>query len=300
MKKNEIFVKDNEIIPEADWFELVEQWSKEKKNTSLEEIKGIIKESIIERAKKEKVGVMFSGGIDSSLIAKVLIDYLGKENVVLVSVGCYTEERKYPEDLGEAKKISKELDAEFHILELSHEETVEVFDQTIKILKEQGEEYVNSVNVSVGAVEVAAYNKFKELKIKEVFGGLGSEEVFAGYLRHENSEDLNKTSEESIKNMWARDLVREVAFAKHFKTNTHTPLMDEKLLSLTFSMPEECKKQGEDNKFAVRSLGNDLGLSNAFRKKRAAQYGSRTQAFLSKECNVRGYKKISECLRKWP
>lgn len=299
MTKNEVFIKNNKIIPKKEWDDLVSSWKEVEENPGLDDVKELIKKAIIERVTDKKVGVMFSGGIDSTLIAKVLADELGNKNVILVSVGCFDEGRKYPDDLVVAEKLADELGLELYKVELSHDETVNVFTETINLLRKEGEEYVNSVNVSVGAVEVAAFKKFNELSISEVFAGLGSEEVFAGYLRHESSEDLIDTSFESLKDMRDRDLVREVCLASHFKIKGRTPFMDENLLRLTFCMDKKIKLNNQENKVAVRELGKDLKLSNAERKKKAAQYGSRTQAFLSKECNIRGFDKISECLKKW-
>jgi asparagine synthetase B (glutamine-hydrolysing) len=298
MKKHELFAK-KELITKIEWDNHVDSWYKNDSSISEEQVKNTIKNAILSRIAEEKVGVMFSGGIDSTLIAKILIDEIGKENVVLVSVGCHDEGRKYPEDLEEAKVSAEELGAEWHAVILSEEETQKVFDKTISILREAGDEYVNSVNVSVGAVEVAAYKEFLRLGIKQVFGGLGSEEVFAGYLRHEQSENVKETSRQSLKDMFNRDLVREYHLAKHFSMISNAPFMDEELLKLTFCMPEAFKIHEGENKFLVRKLGEELGLGNAYRKKRAAQYGSRTQAFLEKICNKKGYKTIKECLQQW-
>lgn len=292
---NELFYS-NKLVTEKEWFDIIDNI--DGKGLEYPIIKEVIINGIKNRIKEKKVGIMFSGGVDSTIIAKVLIDKLGKENVVLVTVGCHDEGRKIPEDISIAQDIAEELGTNTNIILLSEEETLKIFDETIRILKMHDKGLINSVNVSVGAVEVAAYKFLKSLKIKQVFSGLGSEEIFAGYQRHEQTEDLNLLSKNSLKEMYARDLLRETLLSKHFNIKASTPFMDSELLNHVFGIKKELKI-GIDNKMAVRMIAKDLHLSNAFRKKKAAQYGSRTQQYLEKICKKKGFNNINDCLIQW-
>ncbi len=58
--------------------------------------------------------IAFSGGVDSSFLAKVAIDVLGKDNVLLVTATSST----YPQtEFNEAKKIAKQFDAKHKVVE---------------------------------------------------------------------------------------------------------------------------------------------------------------------------------------
>lgn len=292
---NELFYS-NKLVSEKEWLDIIDNI--DGKGLEYPAIRDIIINGIKNRIIENKVGVMFSGGVDSTIIAKILIDTLGKENVILVTVGCHDEGRKIPEDISIAQDIAKELGTSTNIILLNEEETIKVFNQTIGILRTHDKNLVNSVNVSVGAVEVAGYNFLKNNNIKQVFSGLGSEEIFAGYQRHEQTEDLNLLSKSSLKEMYARDLLRETLLSKNFDIRASTPFMDSELLNHVFGIKQELKI-GKDNKMAVRMLAKELNLSNAFRKKKAAQYGSRTQQYLEKICKKKGFNNINECLIQW-
>ena len=72
----EIFIKENNLIEKADWEKLIAsietkyEYLETNKERAKRKIRDLIEKSIISRADNlEKFGILFSGGVDSTLIA---------------------------------------------------------------------------------------------------------------------------------------------------------------------------------------------------------------------------------------
>ena len=263
-----------------------------------------------------RLGVLFSGGVDSTLIA-FLLKKAGVE-FTCITVGFQDGNAKEPEDVTESRKIAAELGFDHVVVLLNLEQVEELFKRTVKIL---GPELVNVVNVGVGAVEVAAFEKGRELHLTHYCGGLGSEELFAGYDRHEKAlaaggyPKLHDECIAGLENMYARDLRRDVAISKAYGVSISTPFLDEELVRYSLTIPPELKistsktftgrSRGDIpaektvKKLILREAAVALGLPEdaAYRPKRAAQYGSRTNNALTTLAAKRGFEFKDEYLR---
>lgn len=221
---------------------------------------------------QQKIGVLFSGGVDSTLIAFIL----KKNNIpfIAISVGFQDNNKKFPEDLEEARIIAKELNLDYQEIIIDINQAEKLVKETTNIL---GKDYSDVVNVGVGSVEVAGINKLVQLECTHVFSGLGSEEIFAGYDRHDKSENPHKECWFGLKSMFERDMVREYKITTHFQINPLVPFLDENLISYAMSIPSIYKINKEEKKIILRKSALLLGLNKefSFRPKRAAQYGSR-------------------------
>ncbi len=266
-----------------------------------------------------RIGVLFSGGVDSTLIA-LLLKKAGVE-FTCITVGFQDGNAKTPEDVVESERIAKELGFDHVVVLLNLEEVAALFKRTVKIL---GPELTNVVNVGVGSVAVAAIENGREHGITHYFGGLGSEELFAGYDRHEKALEAGgyaKLHDECIaglESMYARDLRRDAAIAKAYGVTVSTPFLDEELVRYSLTIPPELKisttktftgrSRGDIpvektvKKLILREAAVTLGLPEdaAYRPKRAAQYGSRTNNALTTLAAKRGYECKDEYLKGLP
>jgi len=135
--------------------------------------------------------------------------------------------------------------------------------------------------VSVGSVLYAAGKLALNDKANVLFGGLGSEEIFAGYQRHEEAlkqgfEALHKECWNGMKNMWQRDLKRDFLIAKNLGLKLKTPYMDPGLIKYAMQIHPMYKLDADNKKIILREVAEEIGLKRefAFRPKKAAQYGS--------------------------
>lgn len=316
---------DGHLIPEQKWlsfFEPLERTQTVAKQPTALIIKQL-QEHIVESVKKRipsnknnKVGVLFSGGVDSTLIAFLLkkagVDF------TCITVGFQDGNAKEPEDVVESTRIAKELGLTQTIVLLNLEQMHELFQRTVTTL---GPELTTVVNVGVAAVELAGFEKGKELGINYFFGGLGSEELFAGYDRHEKAlasggfAALHAECLAGLKGMYRRDLLRDAAIAKALGVTAATPFLDEDLIKFALTIPPEYKintsttftgrargdvpAERTVKKLILREAAVGLGLPEAaaYRPKRAAQYGSRTNNALSMLAARRGFRFKEEYLK---
>ena len=284
---NELYIKGNNLIPEGEWIELIDNLKTNKFINNKEEAKKVLKEKLTSAIKKriprERFGILFSGGVDSSFIAAVC-KHLGKE-FVCYTVGFQDEETKEPDDIIEAKKVAKELRFELKYKVYNLEEAKSIIQKTVKILKQKDK--IDVVNVGVGSVVLAVIELAKE---KYFMGGLGSEEIFAGYERHDKAENPHEECWSGLKKMWSRDLVRDSTLAKELNVTIRTPFLDKELIEYAMQLPVEWKISEEEKKIILREVAEEFLGEFAWRPKKAAQYGSCFDKAISKLARKEGFK----------
>jgi asparagine synthase (glutamine-hydrolysing) len=126
-----------------------------------------------------------------------------------------------------------------------------------------------------------------------VFSGLGSEEIFAGYQRHEQARNVNRECLQGLSMMWERDTYRDYTLSKHFKIKLKLPFLDDKLVRYALNIPGKHKINKEYKKIILRKIAEQIGVQKnvAWRKKKAAQYGSQSDKVLERLSKNKGLTK---------
>ena len=121
---------------------------------------------------------------------------------------------------------------------------------------------------------------------------MGSEEIFAGYERHELAENVTEECWNGLANMWERDFVRDYTLGKHFNAELMTPFLDKDLIVEAMKFPPKDKLDDDQKKIILRKIAEEEGLPDEFawRKKKAAQYGSKFDRILAKIAKKKGFK----------
>lgn len=281
------------LIPEKDWIkkiiELEKQANKEKKGKDKEKnnkkriTKTVLKKEIIESIQKnlpsKRFGILFSGGVDSTLIA--LVCKQAKADFICYSVGLENSP-----DLIWAAEIAKKYNFKLKTKVLKFDKMQKVFQKTKKMLN-----HVDTLSIGVGSVLSQAIELGKKDKINEFFTGLGSEEIFAGYHFHDEAKDVHKECWKRLKSMWHRDLKRDYAIANKLKIKLITPFLDENLIKTAMSIPATRKIDQKNKKIILREIAEGLGLAKkyAWRPKKAAQYGSYFDKCIEKLAKQKGF-----------
>lgn len=217
------------------------------------------------------VGVAFSGGVDSGIIAHVVKKYCPRATLLTVGV-------KGSMDLARAEKIAKKMKMKWVKKIISEKEIHEKFSRAEKILKTNDylQKTIGIVNLSVS--ELAARQK-----IKTLFVGSGADELFCGYAAFENvksnEEECERLRSEKVKNVFAHDVEREVKCANEFGVRVEAPFLDEKMMKEAMKIPAYINlrgKYGKLRKNALRTLGEKMGVLKEIvgEPKKAMQYGS--------------------------
>ncbi|MEK6960651.1 MAG: asparagine synthase C-terminal domain-containing protein [Nanoarchaeota archaeon] len=246
----------------------------------------------VRRRSDGKIALLLSGGVDSSLLA-VLLKKLGA-NFRSFCVGLPDSP-----DMDWSARLAAHLDIPLERVIIRSDEVEGIIDSLRPLLKDCVYPGQNlSVLFGVSAVEWAGLDAISRAGFKTVMGGLGSEEIFAGYSRHGLAKDINAECWSGLESMWGRDLVRDSILASRFNIRLSTPFLDPDLIRVAMAIPGEKKIVGDMKKYCLREAAVRLGLPRefAFRPKQAAQYGSYIDKAIERIMRKNGFKKKFEYL----
>ena len=222
-------------------------------------------------AREDRIGVAFSGGIDSALLAKICSD-LGKE-VVLITAG-------FPgsHDLEFSKLIAEKLRLPIHAVVIDALE----FQKDLKRI------FGETVCRNTSHVENCLAYSFiaraaSEQGLSVVLSANGCDELFCGYngyrLVYENGvHAVLKLMDEKIAN--ELELVREIsAVAARFGVDVRQPFLDADFIEFSKKIPLDEKIKGPNDmlrKHLLRDVALELNIppESAMKPKKALQYGS--------------------------
>ena len=145
---------------------------------AISEIDRLLKNSISKRLQsKVEIGSLLSGGIDSSLIATLMpkkiktysIGYDGYENY---------DERKY------ARIVAKNIDSNHNEISMNKVDFFENLEKVVDVIDEP----------IADSAYIPAYHLAKNIPLKVVMSGEGSDELFLGYRRYEEFLEFNEAT----------------------------------------------------------------------------------------------------------
>ncbi|MGQ0376254.1 MAG: asparagine synthase C-terminal domain-containing protein [Nitrososphaerota archaeon] len=245
------------------------------KTELLHEIQNAIKSTI----STKKFGIAFSGGVDSSLLAKICSD-LGYD-ITLLTVG-FTDSH----DILFSKKISKMLGLPRKTLEI----TFDTFDDISNKIRQK----INTDNLSWNENCIAFYHVSKlakSLDLDTVITANGIDELFCGYNGYRDAikegndqviELMNKKIENELNMMKAVNTI-----SSEFKVQILQPFLNQDFISYAKKIPVSEKIKNHDDlirKHIIRKLALKIGVpeESANKRKKALQYGSQIHKALVK------------------
>ncbi|MDP3640700.1 MAG: diphthine--ammonia ligase [Nanoarchaeota archaeon] len=255
-----------------------------------EKTQTLLHEAIQKRLPGQKFGLLFSGGVDSTYVAKYLKDH-GQDFT------CYTavlDTEKAAPDLVAAEQAAQELGLQLRVRKITLNEIPGYLKKIVPLLEDS-----NVVKVGVALPFYLACEMAKEDGCKVVFSGLGSEEIFAGYERHTHAQNINQECLSGLRKLYERDLYRDDVVTMGHSLELRLPFLDRRLMDFALKIPGEYKLRDGKTKFILRDIARASGIpeSIAFRKKKAAQYGSRMDYALGKLAKQAGFSSKSAYLR---
>jgi len=291
----ELWNKNGKLISQHEWEKQIDLLRKE--TSALIENKkeccSLITEKLLNaierRIPKETFCIFLSGGIDSSLLALAAKKF--SNNFILVTIGT-----KGSPDMINAKIMANALQLPWKVHELSERDCEKLIKKTVHLLPASLHE---PVSVGISAVVIAAVELAKSEGINYFIGGLGAEEIFAGYQRHLTTADVHEECWQGLRAMWAKDLQRDAALGKTLIINVATPFLDSELIKAAMRVPGKFKIADGERKVILREIAEQLGIPHeiAWRKKQAAQYGSGMDKMIAKLAKKYGYKSKSEYVK---
>lgn len=240
---------------------------------------------------EKKCALFFSGGIDSSIVAKILLDSG-------VEFTAYVVGMKRSQDIEAAKRAASELGIKIKVITLEQKDIPELVKAVIWTTKTS-----DPITVGVGIPLYAAAKEAAKDNYKLIFSGSGSDEIFAGYESHAKAllngwEEVHRECVQRVHEI-DKDIMRDASVCKHFSTEPRMPFMDIDVVRLAMATHPKLKISAEQNKIILRKIAQKLGLPEYVyeRKKKAAQYGSGVNKAMKKISKEADFDSIGSYLK---
>lgn len=284
--------KDEISFKERDFFKATPEHN-ESKEVMIAKVKELLLKAVTKMIPEKKFGILFSGGIDSTVIAKICKDH-GSDFICYTTVLTDSSDKE-AEDLTYAKKVAEEMGFVLKIIKIRKSEIEKYLKKLVPLIEDN-----NVVKVEVGLTFFAACEQAREDGCKVIFSGLGSEEIFAGYQRHKESDNINKECISGLIKLYERDLYRDDVITMNNNLELRLPFLDTDLIDYCLKIPEKHKIAEGREKLMLRYVAAELGVMKEVceRKKKAAQYGSNIDKAMKKIADSKGIRR-SEYFRQF-
>lgn len=200
-----------------------------------------MRESLTQAVKKRlmsdvPVGVLLSGGLDSSLTSSIAVRLLEASGKKLKSFSIGLD--AHAPDAVAARKVAEFLGTDHHEIHFTIEQGIEILDKLIWHLETYD---VTSVRASTPMYFLS--KAIREAGVKVVLSGEGADEVFGGYLYFRNAPsaaDFQQETIERVQKLFTADLLRADKSTMAHGLEARVPFLDKAFLELAIKIrPEE-------------------------------------------------------------
>ena len=241
----------------------------------LSEMENAVKETISDK----KIGVAFSGGVDSTLLAKLVKD-MGYD-VHLLTIGFQDSH-----DINFAKEVNQLLNLEHSISEIDPEKFKEVSQRINQIIKSDSLSWNENSIAFHYVAELAQKND-----LKTVATANGIDELFCGYNSYREAiekgeSEVTRMMDEKLKNE-GEMMVAINKVTAEYDVKMVQPFLSPSFVDYSKTISVSEKIHGPDDmqrKHPIRELAMDYGVPEvaARKQKKALQYGSQIHKSLLK------------------
>jgi asparagine synthase (glutamine-hydrolysing) len=250
----------------------------EPKQSSMDEaavkLQKLLEESVKARLVGVKeVGVAFSGGLDSSIIA-----YLASKCGVKVDLIHVSLENEPETDAAIEASEKLNLPMQLHLFKESDVEN------TLPLVVDLIEE-ADPIKAAIGVPFYWTAQKTQEAGYKVLLAGQGADELFGGYQRYvteccaEGAEKARKTMYDDVARIHESNLERDEKICINLDVELRLPFAGLDLVEFALGLPVDLKfeqKQDTLRKLVLRKVALNLGLPDSIveKPKKAVQYST--------------------------
>jgi len=225
----------------------------------------------------KKVGVLVSGGIDSSIVAFFAQKYF-PEAVFLSLTTAKGVDEPFVKLLGE--KLLRKA----HFVEVNAQQIDEKQAEIVELLKNAQVE-ISPMQQALASVYYFLFQEAKTLGIEVIFTGQGPDILLAGYNKYKHlplSEVKTQIAVDML--LLETDDKRDGAMAKRWSIELKHPYLEPDFVEFTQTLPGELLIHENCEKYISRLVGEKIGLPEAIydRPKKAMQYSTGVQKILLK------------------
>ncbi len=229
--------------------------------TDKEVLQSLIEEVVRGKVEGKQVGILFSGGLDSTIIASIAKRYSAPMSYTVGIEGSH--------DLLVGRSTAAILGLDWTPVILKEEQLVSLIRGMLEMV-----EISDPVAVSY---QLPMYLVARSAEESILLSGQGADELFGGYARYENMEAgmLERRMEEDLDRVINLGSEWDKRIAAHFGKSIVHPYLDSKVIGFVNGLSFERRIYGGIRKALLRDVARAMGLGEvADRPKKAAQYGS--------------------------
>lgn len=213
----------------------------------------------LSQSTKPRIGLLLSGGLDSSILLKLLVDNLSDEQmsrVALFTIG-------YPdsEDVRNVKRLCIDLQLNFtHVEPYGDERSLDILEAIVR----QNESPESRV-ARIGLLYEVLAAEIEKQGIHVLIAGEGADELFYGYERFNDGlhdAAIDELYGAFIRHVFPRTLLQRLdrSYARHC-IEGRVPFLDQEIVDLaaSFTAREKVGTEGA-YKLPLRELARNIGL----------------------------------------
>lgn len=221
------------------------------------------------KLREEKIGVLVSGGIDSSIIADFVTRSFSE--VKLISL---QSEKSVDDDF--VKVLAKRLKKNPLLVRVTREDLQKIRPEIIELLTLSKID-VNLMQIALGSVYYWLFKEASKQGIKTIFTGQGPDILLGGYSKYRQlTGDALKQAIICDLPLLKIDQLRDSAMANKWGIKIINPYLEKAVIDFCLSVPAGLVIKNGQEKYLSRSLGKSLKLPNEIvqRPKKAMQYST--------------------------
>jgi asparagine synthase (glutamine-hydrolysing) len=227
---------------------------------------------LLEKSVKKNMteDMLFSGGIDTSILATILSKYVRIRGFTCAFKQANALDIKY------AKLMAKRLNIEHYMNPFDEDQVFDAIPDVVKVLEcFDPMEVRNSITITIGLKFAKSYGSTK------LITGDGADELFAGYHMYYRYVGDKKKLSEKLNKMWGIMAFSANALGKHFGIEVKQPYLDPEVQKFAMNMDPRYNVQEEKGevwgKWILRKAYEDvLPPEVRWRDKNPIEVGSGT------------------------
>ena len=232
-------------------------------------------ESVLNEMAHEQMGVAFSGGVDSSLLCKLMVNPTNNQYYAIGLSGSH--------DLNSAQNAAHLLHVDLQTIELDARDVEMLIPHVIKAI-----ESCSPLDIAIALPLYVLSEQAEAAGFTSILTGQGADELFAGYSKYASlslatSETLRSTLEIDVLNIARDNLERDNLAAASHSLDIVLPYLDPRVVVFGLAIDGSWKLRNGINKYVLRKVAEQvMPRELAYRQKKAIQYGTGISATLQR------------------
>lgn len=206
---------------------------------------------------QRRIGCLLSGGLDSSLVASILVKEARAANLPY-KVQSFSVGMGDSPDIKAAREVAKFIGTEHHEVIFTEEDVSNVLDDVIYHLETPD---ITTTRASIGMYIVAKYIQ-ENTNTTVIFSGEGADELCQGYIYFRDAPSSDEAHEESLRllsEIYLFDGLRADRTTAAHSLELRVPFLDLQFTNYFLSLPKETRqpKNMKLEKYLLRYAFND-------------------------------------------